>query len=143
MLLHVRTCADPAAEREIRRTNDFGGGICSFDHGGIFAAQIEDGVVIGAVRQYIAVRVAPAAGLIVELVIRNTAGRRSAEGEQQMIEPVLLELRAVVDVIGVDIFVDELCAAQTVGVIGACDTVAAVVPVGMDIRIGRLLGAVD
>lgn len=141
MLLHLSTGANPAAESVVGGgAHDLGCGIGRLDHGGIVAAEAEDGVVIGSVRENVAVRIAPTAGLVVELIVGDASADRVAEGQQQVSDPVLLELRAVIDVVAVYVFVDELGAARAVRVSRARDAVTAVVAVGMDIRIGGLLG---
>ena len=126
---------DPSAQREIHGPKNFRGRIGLLDHCGVLLAQGNDCVVIGLIWFDVAMRVAPAARFIVELIVRNAPVRGRAECRNQMLQPALLERNGIVDVIGIDIVVQELRTARR-------DTVAAIVAIGMHVGIGRLLRAI-
>ena len=134
-IILLRRSSDPAAQREIHRAKNFRRGIGLLDHGRILLAEADDRVVIGLHRFHVAMRVAPAAGLVVQLVVGHAAIRGGPESGDQVLDPALLQRHGVVDVIGVNVGVEQL------GAVGG-DAVSAIVAVGMDVGIGRLLRAI-
>src|SRR5271167_1432061 len=127
--------SDPSAECEIHGPKNFCGRIGLFDHRGILLAETNDRVVVGLVGLDVAVRIAPAARFIVELIVRNATVGGIAESREEMLQPALLQCDGVIYVIGVNIAVKQLHA-------GGGDAVAAVVAVGMYVGVSGLLCAV-
>lgn len=128
--------ADPTTEGKVGWPKDGGGGILLLDHSGVLLAEGDDGAVRGGGWFDVAVGIAPAGGLVIELVEGDASLGSGAEGCDKVLNPALLQSGGVVDVVGIDIRVEELGAV-------AADAIAAVLAVGVDIRVGGLLGAVD
>ena len=128
--------ADPAPEREVRRSQHEGARIRLLDRGGILLAELHDGRVRGASGHDVAVGVPPAEGLVVQLVVGNPTLRGGAEGAHQVRDPLLLQAGGVGNVVGGDVGVGQLRA-------GGGQAIAAAVAVDGQVGVDGLLRAVD